>query len=90
MRRIVETTQFKRDFKKIAKTHKNWLPIFEEAIHFLVRDTMLPPKNRDHALTGEWKTCRECHLRPDWLLIYKKVDTRLVLLRTGSHSELFD
>lgn len=90
MRKIVETTQFKRDFKKIAKSHQKWFAIFEEVIHLLIRDAILPTKYRDHPLTGEWKTCRECHLRPDWLLIYKKDDDRLVLLRTGSHSELFN
>lgn len=89
VRKIVETNQFRRDFKKVAKAHPNWLLTFEEVIHLLVRDAPLPFKNRDHALTGEWKTCRECHLRPDWLLIYQKVDAQLVLLRTGSHSELF-
>ena len=48
----------------------------------------LAPRNRDHALTGEWKGLRECHIEPDWLLIYDRGPDRLELFRTGSHSEL--
>ena len=60
-----------------------------EVIDMLVRDEILPAKFRDHMLTGVWRNCRECHIKPDWLLIYQKIVSQLVLLRTGSHSELF-
>ena len=49
----------------------------------------LPPKNRDHPLSREWKHHRECHIEPDWLLIYQHGDDELVLIRTGTHSDLF-
>lgn len=50
---------------------------------------MLPPKNRDHSLTGNYTGCRECHIQPDWLLIYRQTDTELYLVSTGTHADLF-
>jgi len=91
MRTIETTTQFKKDFKRELKgrfktTITNDLPA---ALNMLVADKKLPAKYKDHSLTGEWKDCRDCHIRPDLVLIYSKPDDeRLVLLRIGSHSEL--
>lgn len=62
---------------------------FLTIVDCLAKDESLPEKFRDHALIGEWKGYRECHIKPDWLLIYRKTDTELILVRTGSHSELF-
>ena len=62
----------------------------ELVIAVLQADGVLPPKNRDHALKGEWAGARECHIAPDWLLVYKKIreELKLMLLRTGTHAKL--
>ncbi len=87
---IRRSTQFKKDLKRILKQGKN-LSLLEVIITCLQEQQPLPPKNVDHALIGDWKGYRECHISSDWLLIYK-VDDEIKLLRvmrTGSHSELF-
>lgn len=89
MRQIVQTTRFKRDYKKIAASHRYSSKDFLEVVELLAQDKPLPAKYSDHGLVGEWKGFRECHIKPDWLLIYQKRDKSLVLVRTGSHSELF-
>lgn len=61
-----------------------------EIIDLLAQRKPLPPINRDHALTGNFKDYRECHLGGDWLIIYQITDQAAILIRTGSHSELFD
>lgn len=88
MRQIVQTKQFKKDFKKLSSSRYK-LEDFIEVVELLVADKPLPLKNRDHLLTGEWQEYRECHIKPDWLLIYRKPPNVLELVRTGSHSELF-
>jgi len=50
----------------------------------------LPPELRDHALVGEWKGCRDCHVAPDWIIIYERSSDHLILYRTGTHADLFD
>ena len=84
--RIIEwTTAFKRDFKKIGTFES----AFVEALWKLANDETLPERFCDHALTGEWKDFRDCHIRPDLILMYRKSDVnRLQLVRLGSHSEL--
>lgn len=91
VREIVRSTQFKRDFKKISSSGRYAVSDFLEVVNLLAHDIPLPQKNHDHALTGEWKGFRECHIKPDWLLIYEKPQGQLILVlaRTGSHSELF-
>ena len=87
---IRRSTQFKKDLKKVIKQRKN-LELLENIIQALQKLIPLKQKHRDHLLVGEWDGYRECHINPDWLLIYK-VDEELQLLRlmrTGSHSELF-
>ena len=88
---IVWTNAFKKDYKLAQKRHLN-IDLLDDIIRALSRGETLPDKNRDHALTGDWIGHRECHIQPDWLLIYRIEKDRLVLLlsRTGSHSELFD
>lgn len=88
---VVKTTsQFKRDYKLAMKRGRN-LALLEEIVTHLALGEELPEKNRDHALTGNWVGHRECHIQPDWLLIYRIEDDVLVLTlaRTGTHSDLF-
>lgn len=85
MRRIERTNAFKRDFKKHGELGNELI----EVLYKLVNDEQLPDKYRDHALTGNWKDHRDCHIHPDLVLIYRlpAVDV-LQLVRLGSHSEL--
>ncbi len=84
------TTQFKKDYKLALKRGLK-IALLETIISMLARGEALPEKNRDHALTGNWVGYRECHILPDWLLVYRIEDDVLVLTltRTGSHSDLF-
>ena len=84
------TNQFKRDLKLAKKQNKNIDKLFE-IIEILANGNQLPTKYRDHELTGNYKDTRECHIEPDWLLIYEIRENILVLMlnRVGSHSELF-
>lgn len=88
MRNISITSQFKRDVKKIKKAGKDATKL-REIIEKIVEGESLDEKYRDHALTGNYRQTRECHIEPDWLLIYKLTKENLILIRTGSHSELF-
>ena len=89
MRSIIRKSQFKRDFKKLRSSNRN-IDALRKTIHKLAAGEELPASFRDHALTGNYANCRECHLAGDWLLIYQRDAETLVLIRTGSHSELFD
>ena len=91
MKYIVDfTTQFKKDIKLAKKQGKDTDKIFE-VVEKRANDEVLEAKYKDHCLTGDYKDCRECHIEPDWLLIYKKYESELILMlvRTGSHSDLF-
>ena len=85
-------TQFKRDLKKIGKQQKN-KELMNSLIEQLQLEQPLHAKHKDHNLTGNWQGYRECHITPDWLLIYKIIKDDCVQLlrlsRTGSHSDLF-
>lgn len=87
---VKPTTQFKRDFK-LAMKRSMKIELLEEVIAMLAMGEKLPDKHKDHALTGNWVGHRECHILPDWLLIYRIEDEVLVLTlaRTGTHSDLF-
>jgi mRNA interferase YafQ len=89
VREVIQTNQFKKDLKKVASSGRHKLEDFLAIVEKLSSDVPLPPKNRDHELSNNWKDYRECHIKPDWLLIYKKYEDILLLARTGSHSELF-
>lgn len=84
------TSQFKRDIKLAKKQGKNLNKLYE-VIGVLADGNRLDEKFRDHELAGKYKGTRECHIEPDWLLVYEYHDDILVLLlyRLGSHSELF-
>jgi mRNA interferase YafQ len=85
---IYYATQFKEDFKRVKKQHKD-LSKLQTVIEILVNEQPLDLRYKDHQLIGDWKNHRECHIEPDWLLIYRIFDTNLYLERTGSHSDLF-
>lgn len=88
---IERTPQFKKDYK-IAEKQGLDLNKLKEVVTLLANGEPLPPKNKDHQLKGNYKGHRECHIEPDWLLIYKVQDNMLILtlVRTGSHSKLFN
>lgn len=91
MRTIETTTRFRRDYKREAKgQHGQQLDnLLMGVLALLADDTPMPPRFRDHPLTGEWQDFRDCHLKPDLVLIYSKPDDdTLKLVRLGSHSEL--
>ena len=91
MRLIEFTNAFKRDFKREAKEQYGTVLLtdFPVIVQTLALDQPLPPAKRDHALNGEWCDHRDCHIKPDLVLIYRKPDDmRLQLVRLGSHSEL--
>jgi len=93
MRQIEYASAFKQDYKRAKTTprhRKDVEALVEAAVELLLEDAPLPSPNRDHALSGNWVGYRECHLKPDLLLIYRKPDAdTLRLARLGSHSELF-
>jgi mRNA interferase YafQ len=90
--KLAPSTKFKKDLKRVTKQGKN-RKFIDEVIEKLQRQEPLPQKYRDHFLIGDYKGYRECHITPDWLLIYRITDNNSVelleLTRTGSHSELF-
>ena len=88
---VVLSNRFKKDLKLAAKRGLD-LAELEAVVNRLAAQQPLPDKNRDHTLTGDYIGFRECHIRPDWLLVYRVdgEDLVLFLFRTGSHTDLFD
>ncbi len=82
------TTQFKKDYKRIKRQNKKTEKL-ENVIKLLLSGRELEPRYKDHPLIGNWKGHRDCHVEPDWLLIYRITADDLYLERTGSHAELF-
>lgn len=87
--RLVRTNQFKRDYKRAQKRGHDLMKLVD-VVDQLAHGDALQAKYRDHALLGEYSDCRECHVEPDWLLIYKRTRDELVLIRTGTHADLFE
>ena len=87
---IVPSNRFKKDLK-LAKRRGYDLSLLEETVEKLARREQLPQKNHDHDLAGDFIGFRECHIQPDWLLVYRIVEEELILflLRTGTHTDLF-
>ena len=87
---VKPTAQFKKDYKLALKRGLK-IELLHDIIAKLAMGESLPDKNKDHALTGNWVLHRECHIQPDWLLVYRIEDDVLVLTlaRTGTHSDLF-
>lgn len=90
MLNVERLNQFKRDYKKQQKRHKK-MDKLHTIIKLLAQEKTLPSKYHDHTLTRNWAHHRELHIEPDWLLIYKLLpkENTLLLVRTGSHSDLF-
>lgn len=88
MRNLIRGAQFKRDVKLAERRGKD-LAKLRELILLLVEGDPVPPRYKDHALSGNWKHHRDCHIEPDWLLLYKIDGDDLHLVRTGTHSDLF-
>ncbi len=84
----IRTSQFKRDVKLAQKRGKK-MPLLTEVMIKLVNEELLEQKHRDHKLTGNYKDHRECHIEPDWLLIYRLTIDEIIFERTGTHSDLF-
>jgi mRNA interferase YafQ len=91
MRTIERTRSFKQDFKRVRAMprHRDIVALLPDVVAVLAADSPLPERNRDHALTGNWKDHRDCHIKPDLLLIYRVPDPGILqLVRLGSHSQL--
>jgi len=88
MRKIFRTKQFKKDFKRSKRQNKD-CKLLKCVIDLLVKGKKLSSKYSDHSLHGDYVGCRECHVAPDWLLIYIATEKELKLVRLGSHSDLF-
>lgn len=88
--KVIWTNQFKKDYKRAIRPKKN-IELLDDIIRKLSKNEALPEKNKDHALSGNWSGYRECHIQPDWLLVYYIENDILVLtlVRTGTHSDLF-
>jgi len=89
-RDVQYSAQYRRDYKKAKKQGKD-IALLRKVIRLLANDEALSEKYRDHALQGNWRGYRECHIAPDWLLVYKKTnrgELLLILSRISSHNEL--
>jgi mRNA interferase YafQ len=82
--------QFEKDIKKVQKRNYD-MEELKKVISNLVKGLSLDSKYKDHQLTGNFNNCRECHIKPDWLLIYtiKPEENKIIFIRTGTHSDLF-
>ena len=89
MRRPVRTNQFKKDVKLAQRRGKNLVKL-RVVIQRLINEEKLEPRHKDHPLHGPYQGRRECHLEPDWLLIYKLDGEDIIFERTGTHADLFE
>ncbi len=88
MKRVSQTTQFSRDVKRMRKRGKD-LEKLRRVVGKLAAGETLHPKHHDHVLIGPWQASRDCHIEPDWILIYTADENILRLERTGTHNDLF-
>ncbi len=88
MYRVRLTKEFRKDFKRMRKRNRN-TDLLQTIVAQLADGKPLAEKHNDHALSGSWAGYRECHIAPDWLLIYRVTDGRLIADRTGTHADLF-
>ncbi|MBI3236269.1 MAG: type II toxin-antitoxin system YafQ family toxin [Chlamydiales bacterium] len=88
MKKIAFTNEFKKEFKLSKKRGKKEAKLLE-IIRLLQNEEKIPEKHRLHTLSGNFKNCYELHIEPDWLLIFRMTDDSIILLRTGTHSDLF-
>lgn len=88
MKELFQSNQFLKDIKRMKKRGRD-IKKLQTVVNKLANNETLHPKYRDHSSMGEWKPCRDCHIEPDWLLVYYSDSNILRLERTGSHSDLF-
>jgi mRNA interferase YafQ len=88
MRTFRYSRAYKKDLKRISRRGYD-LTLLASVLNALRTGRQLPAARRDHPLRGDWQGWRECHVDPDWLLIYKPTDTEVQLARTGTHADLF-
>lgn len=88
MKAIFQTSQFKKDLKRIKKRGKD-LSKLKELVDVIAKSEVLEERHRDHALIGKWSGSRDCHIETDWILIYRVDGESPFLERSGSHSDLF-
>lgn len=88
MKKLSQTTQFGKDVKRMRKRGRD-MGKLQEVVRLLANESALPPKHRDHLLIGQWAPARDCHVEPDWILIYTVDSDSLRLERTGTHADLF-
>lgn len=88
MKQVIQSGRFKRDFKRILKRGYD-AKKFKEVLELLVADESLPARCRPHKLVGDYVGLWECHIEPDWLLVYDLSDDLIVLTATGTHADLF-
>jgi len=89
IRSLARTNQFKKDYKRSLKRGYDESKL-QRIVERLARGQKLEQKHRDHALIGVYNDCRECHIGPDWLLIYRISESEVILIRTGTHADLFE
>jgi mRNA interferase YafQ len=89
MREVILTSAFKKDYKRLNRSGQYVMRNLQDVTERLANNEPLEEKYHDHSLIGNWQDCRECHIKPDWLLIYQLKENELILVRTGSHSDLF-
>ncbi|MCH7731670.1 MAG: type II toxin-antitoxin system YafQ family toxin [Candidatus Marinimicrobia bacterium] len=88
MKELYISNAYKKDIKRLVKQGRK-LSEIDKIIHLLVSGERFPPKHRLHKLKGKWSGYRECHIAPDWLLIWREDEQSVRLMRTGSHSDMF-
>ncbi len=88
MKQVSQTRQFARDVKRMSKRGKK-LSKLKTVVTKLAQGKTLEPRHQDHALSNNWQNSRDCHIEPDWILIYTVDEESLRLERTGTHSDLF-
>ena len=86
---VKPTTAFRKDYKLAIKRGLK-LELLDAVIELLAMGNSLPDRFRDHELTGNWKGHRECHIQPDWLLVYRITGNEIYLARTGTHTDIFE
>ncbi len=86
---LFQTSHFKEDLKKIIRSRRHRLEDLRDVLNQLQEGVPLDPRHENHPLFGKWQGYKECHIKPDWLLIYEETRESLHLIRTGSHSDLF-
>lgn len=89
MRDVTETSRFRKDIRR-QKKRGCALERFADVVELLAADGELPKKFKPHQLRGEWSDIWDCHIAPDWLLLYEVTDTEVILFRTGTHADLFE